>query len=117
MNTTYPSDLSDSEWKCLQPYLRESRGTCRTRRHSLRAILNANFYVLRTGCPWRYLRGNFFLLRTYLVRTRCSTYTVTEVTITKGTRTRSECGRRRETRGEPMTEAQQWLLLSYTLPR
>jgi putative transposase len=51
MNTTYPSDLSDTEWKCLQHYLRESRSDCRTRRHSLRSILNAIFYVLRTGCP------------------------------------------------------------------
>jgi putative transposase len=59
MNTTYPSDLSDTEWECLQHYLRETRSTCRTRRHSLRSILNAIFYVLRTGCPWRYLPSNF----------------------------------------------------------
>src|SRR5947209_15989325 len=27
--------------------------------HSLRAIFDAIFYVLRTGCPWRYLPCNF----------------------------------------------------------
>src|SRR5215813_4177354 len=59
MNTTYSSDLSDTEWECLQHYLRETCSTCRTRRHSLRSILNAIFYVLRTGCPWRYLPVNF----------------------------------------------------------
>ena len=59
MSTTYPSDLTDSECKCLQHYLRASRCDCRTRRHSLRSILNAIFYVLRTGCPWRYLPSNF----------------------------------------------------------
>jgi putative transposase len=59
MNTTYPSDLSDSEWECLQQYLRASRSDCRTRRHSLRSILNAIFYVLRTGCLWRYLPSSF----------------------------------------------------------
>jgi len=31
----------------------------RPRSHSLRAILNAIFYVLRTGCPWRYLPRDF----------------------------------------------------------
>jgi putative transposase len=59
MNTTYPSDLSDTEWECLQQYLRASQSNCRTRRHSLRSILNAIFYVLRTGCPWRYLPSSF----------------------------------------------------------
>jgi putative transposase len=59
MNTTYPSDLTDTEWKCLQHYLRESRSDCQTRRHSLRSILNAIFYVPRTGCPWRYLPSSF----------------------------------------------------------
>jgi putative transposase len=52
MNTTYPSDLSDSEWERLQHYLHESRSTCRTRRHSLLSILNAILYVLPIGCPW-----------------------------------------------------------------
>ena len=26
-------------------------------RHSLRSILDAIFYLLRTGCPWRFLPG------------------------------------------------------------
>jgi putative transposase len=59
MNTTYPSDLSDPEWECLQHYLHKSQRHCRTRRHALRSIFNAIFYVLHTGCPWRYLPSNF----------------------------------------------------------
>jgi putative transposase len=31
----------------------------RPRTHPLRRILDAIFYVLRTGCPWRYLPSNF----------------------------------------------------------
>ncbi len=31
----------------------------RPRKHPLRRILNAIFYVLRTGCAWRYLPCNF----------------------------------------------------------
>jgi putative transposase len=53
---TYLSDLTDAEWELLQPLfpaLVSHRG--RPRRHSLRTILNAIFYVLRTGCAWRFL--------------------------------------------------------------
>ena len=28
-------------------------------RHSLRTVFDAIFYVLRAGCPWRYLPANF----------------------------------------------------------
>ncbi len=31
----------------------------RLRRHSLRSVFDALFYLLRTGCPWRYLPSNF----------------------------------------------------------
>jgi putative transposase len=59
MNTNYPSDLSDNEWKHLQEYLPSEPLRGRPRTHPLRAICNAIFYVLRTGCPWRYLPSNF----------------------------------------------------------
>lgn len=59
MSTTYPSDLSDGEWTYLQQYLPSEPSRGRPRTHSLRAICNAIFYVLRTGCPWRYLPSNF----------------------------------------------------------
>jgi hypothetical protein len=38
MNIIYPSDLTDTEWECMQQYLLDSRSDCRTRRHSLRRI-------------------------------------------------------------------------------
>lgn len=59
MNTSYPSNLSDAEWEALQRHLppRFKRGRPPT--HALRAIFDAIFYVLRTGCPWRYLPCNF----------------------------------------------------------
>lgn len=59
MNTTYPSDLSDAEWACAKRYLPALSARGRPRTHSLRTILDAIFYVLRTGCPWRYLPTNF----------------------------------------------------------
>lgn len=59
MSTTYPSDLSDAEWTCAKRYLPVLSTRGRPRTHSLRTILDAIFYVLRTGCPWRYLPANF----------------------------------------------------------
>jgi putative transposase len=51
----YPTDLTDDEWQRLEPLLPDSRKPGRPRQHSWRDILNAIFYVLRTGCQWRCL--------------------------------------------------------------
>ena len=55
----YPTDLSDDEWKCLDPHLPGPKRRGRPRTHSLRAILDAVFYVLKSGCPWRLLPKDF----------------------------------------------------------
>jgi putative transposase len=55
----YPTDLSDDEWRCIGPHLPEPTGQGRPRLHGLRAILNAVFYVLKSGCPWRLLPRDF----------------------------------------------------------
>ena len=59
MKTTYPSSLTDAEWSCLQQFLPPRSPQARLRRHSLRSVFEALFYLLRTGCPWRYLPSNF----------------------------------------------------------
>jgi transposase len=58
MSTTYPSDLSDTEWEYLQRHLPPLARRGRPRTHSPRRILDAIFYVLRTGCAWRDLPSN-----------------------------------------------------------
>ncbi len=45
MSTTYPSDLSDAEWECLQEHFPSESSRGRPRTHSLRAICNAIFYA------------------------------------------------------------------------
>ena len=55
----YPTDLSDTEWRCIRPHLPKPTGQGRPRLHSLRAILDAVFYVLKSGCPWRMLPRDF----------------------------------------------------------
>src|SRR5215211_4237691 len=53
MRRTYPTDLSDAEWGCLEPHLPAAKATGRPRVYPLREILNAIFYVVRSGCSWR----------------------------------------------------------------
>ncbi|HEV2459991.1 MAG TPA: IS5 family transposase [Ktedonobacterales bacterium] len=59
MATNYPSSLSNAEWDCLQRFLPPRSPHGKLRRHCLRIIFDALFYLLRTGCPWRYLPSNF----------------------------------------------------------
>lgn len=56
----YPSDLSDQEWEIIEPFIpvpQTNRGRKRT--HSYREILNAIFYLDRSGCSWRMLPHDF----------------------------------------------------------
>ena len=55
----YPTDLNDTEWFEIMPYLPEPKKTGRPRKHSWRVILNAIFYLLRSGCAWRMLPHDF----------------------------------------------------------
>ena len=48
----YGSDLTDAEWAIVEPFLPPPRSTGRPRRWPMREIINAIFYVLRSGCPW-----------------------------------------------------------------
>jgi putative transposase len=59
MRSTYPTDLSDAEWGCLEPHLPTPKATGRPRVYPLREILNAIFYVVRSGCSWRLLPHDF----------------------------------------------------------
>jgi len=49
-------DLSDDEWALLEPLLPKSRKSARV---GDRKIVNAIFYVLRTGMPWRDLPARY----------------------------------------------------------
>src|SRR5215211_6058459 len=59
MRKPYPTDLSDAEWNYIEPHMPAPKEHGRPRTHSLREILNAVFYVLRSGCQWRLLPHDF----------------------------------------------------------
>ena len=56
----YPDDLSDKEWKLIEPIF-EKKLSKRGRKptHPKRELLNAIFYLVRTGCSWRNLPHDF----------------------------------------------------------
>ena len=51
----YPSDLTDAQWALIEPLLPEPSTGGRPEKHPRREIVNAILYVVRSGCPWRYL--------------------------------------------------------------
>lgn len=60
----YPSDLTDAQWKILEPQARQvmdelRRAAGRPMVHDLRAMLDAIGYVVRNGIEWRALPVDF----------------------------------------------------------
>jgi putative transposase len=55
----YPTDLTDAQWARIRPYLEHPGRPGRPTRLDLREVVNALFYVTRTGCQWRLLPHEF----------------------------------------------------------
>jgi putative transposase len=56
---SYPTDLSDAEFRHIEEHLPAANQRGRPSIHAPREILNALFYVLKSGCPWRLLPREF----------------------------------------------------------
>jgi putative transposase len=55
----YPSDLSDQQWDLIKAWIPTARTGGRPRNTDVRQVVNAIFYLNRTGCAWRYLPKSF----------------------------------------------------------
>lgn len=55
----YTTDLSDKEWRIIEPLFPAPKQRGRKITYSRREILNAIFYLNRNGCTWRDLPGDF----------------------------------------------------------
>jgi putative transposase len=55
----YPTDLSDGEWRLIEPLMPPASRRGRPRRTSLREVVNALRYLVRTGCGWEMLPHDF----------------------------------------------------------
>jgi putative transposase len=56
---TYPSDVSDAQWAIIKPLLPKAKAGGRPRTVDLREVVNAVFYLNRSGCSWRMLPHDF----------------------------------------------------------
>jgi transposase len=55
----YSTDLTDKEWQRLEPLVPAPKPGGRPITYPRREIINAIFYLLRTGCAWRLLPHDF----------------------------------------------------------
>ena len=49
----YPSDLTDDQWKLIEPHIPPERWGGRTRSVDVWEVLNGILYLVRGGCAWR----------------------------------------------------------------
>jgi putative transposase len=52
---SYDSNLTDARWEIIAEFIEDGR----KRQHSLRSIVDAILYLVKTGCQWRYLPTDF----------------------------------------------------------
>ena len=55
----YASDMTDAEWKLIEPLMPQRSRLGRPREVNLRAITNAILYIGASGCQWRALPKDF----------------------------------------------------------
>ncbi len=55
----YPTDVSDEEWESVAPYLTLIREDAAQRAQALRDVFDAVRWMVKAGCPWRMLPGDF----------------------------------------------------------
>lgn len=55
----YKSDLTDGEWRIIEPLLPPAKLGGHPRTVDMREVVNAIFYLLRTGCSWEMLPHDF----------------------------------------------------------
>jgi putative transposase len=55
----YKSDLTDKEWQIIKPLIPPPKPGGHPRTVDMREVVNAIFYLLRTGCSWEMLPHEF----------------------------------------------------------
>jgi len=55
MQRNYPANLTESQYEAILAIIRDTR----KRKRSLKPVLDAIFYLLKTGCQWRMLPSDF----------------------------------------------------------
>ena len=56
---SYPTDVTDEQWGIREPLIPPPKAGGHPRTTDTREVVNAIFYVLRGGIPWRMLPNDF----------------------------------------------------------
>ncbi len=64
MRKKYPSDISREQFEIIKPLLESARKKTAPRKIELYEVFCAVLYLLRTGCQWRALPGDYPKWRT-----------------------------------------------------
>lgn len=56
---SYPSDLTNGQWRLIEPFIPAAKFGGRPRTVDVREVLNAVLYLNRSGCSWRHLPHDF----------------------------------------------------------
>ncbi|MDR2066187.1 MAG: transposase [Prevotellaceae bacterium] len=54
--TNYSTNLTEKQYEVIKNFLETK---IRKRKHSLKEIINAMFYLVKTGCQWRLFPNDF----------------------------------------------------------
>jgi len=71
----YSSDLTDKEWRIIEPFFTRAKKGKHLQKHSKRKLVNAVRYIARTCCQWELLPNdypNYKTLNSFYVRVRKS---------------------------------------------
>jgi len=55
----YPTDLTDKQWRHIEPLIPAAKRGGRPRTTDMREMLNGVIYVVKSGCDWRMLPHDF----------------------------------------------------------
>lgn len=55
----YPSDLTEQQWNAIKDLLPCAKKGGRPRTTNIRSVISAIFYLIRSGCAWRYLPRSY----------------------------------------------------------
>jgi len=55
----YDTDLTDKQWMIIEPFIPPPKFGGRPREVDIREVVNAIFYILKSGCQWRMLPNDF----------------------------------------------------------
>jgi putative transposase len=59
IESKYPSDLNENEWRLIESYVPHAKPGGRPRKWEMRTVINAIFYIVRGGNAWRMLPHDF----------------------------------------------------------